>query len=75
MNTDQLLGIVRHLLTSAGGALVSHGLISSSQASDGVGAIMVLIGIGWSIYTKTEAAKAAQAVKAVQNNPSLLSKT
>lgn len=72
MNKDQILGLLRHLLTSAGGALVSQGLISNTQLSDGVGAVMVLIGIGWSIYTKTEAAKNAQALKTVQNNPSLL---
>ena len=46
MGWDDIQGIVRHVLTTAGGALVSDGLINSSQLQDGVGAVVVLL-TGW----------------------------
>jgi hypothetical protein len=52
MDQDTILGILRHVLTSAGGALVAQGVVSQSQLSDGVGATVVLIGIAWSIFNK-----------------------
>ena len=52
MGWDDIQGIVRHVLTTAGGALVSDGLINSSQLQDGVGAVVVLLGIGWSLWNK-----------------------
>lgn len=52
MDQDTILGIVRHILTSAGGALVTEGIVSQSQLSDGAGAVVVLIGIAWSIWNK-----------------------
>lgn len=54
MDQDTILGILRHVLTTAGGVLVSDGLVSQSQLADGAGALCVLIGIGWSVYNKIQ---------------------
>lgn len=62
MSKDVVLGIIRHVLTTGAGALVADGLMTGSEASDGVGAIVVLIGIGWSAYDKWQRAKAAAAL-------------
>lgn len=56
MTSDAIQGIIRHFLTTAGGALVASGVINSGQLQDAVGALMVLGGIGWSIYQKRQAA-------------------
>lgn len=52
MSKDQLLGIIRHILTFAGGILMAKGLLTESMASDIVGALMTLIGTTWSITSK-----------------------
>ena len=52
MSKDDVLAIIRHLLTTAGGALVADGVLSSAEAQDGVGAIIVLAGIAWSLFNK-----------------------
>lgn len=56
-----LAGIVRHLVTTGAGVLVAHGYIQSSQTEQVVGAVMVLVGIGWSWWQKQgQAAVAAE---------------
>lgn len=57
MNPDDIQGVIRHVLTTAGGALVTDGILTNGQLSDLVGALMVIGGIGWSIYQKRQAAK------------------
>lgn len=52
MNKDQILGIIRHVLTFAGGFLVVSGKIDESTLIEGVGATLALIGILWSIIDK-----------------------
>jgi hypothetical protein len=52
MTQEDVFAILRHLLTTGGGALAADGLLSSAQVQDGVGAIMVLVGIGWSLVNK-----------------------
>lgn len=47
-----LAGIVRHLVTTGAGVLVTHGYIQSSQTEQVVGAVMLLVGIGWSWWQK-----------------------
>jgi hypothetical protein len=49
---EDVFAILRHLLTTAGGALTANGLLSSAQVQDGVGAIMVLCGVVWSLINK-----------------------
>jgi len=52
-----LAGLVRHTLTSAGGALVAGGYMSSSETSAFVGGGMVLAGVAWSWWQKEGQAK------------------
>lgn len=47
-----ILGIARHLLTFGAGYLVAQGIIDESTAEALVGAVLTLIGVGWSIYDK-----------------------
>lgn len=48
-STEQYLGFIRHLLTVAGGALVAKGVISDQVLNQVIGALMTLIGFGWSL--------------------------
>lgn len=52
MNKEQILGIIRHALTFAGGFLVVSGKIDESTLTEGVGAALALVGILWSIIDK-----------------------
>jgi len=52
MNTEAWLGLIRHVLTTAGGVLASKGVIESGQIETIVGALVVLIGVGWSVWAK-----------------------
>lgn len=67
MDTDALkpilAGIVRHGLTTAGGALVAGGYIQSSDTSAFVGGGMVLAGIAWSWWQKSGQAQTAALLK------------
>lgn len=49
---DTVLGIVRHALTTAGGGLVTKGLITASVLDQGIGALITLAGIIWSVVSK-----------------------
>jgi hypothetical protein len=54
MNKDMLLGFIRHLLTFGGGFLATKGVASTSNIELGIGAIVTLIGVVWSIWDKKE---------------------
>lgn len=47
-----VLGIVRHLLTAAGGALGMEGLATDGNINTVAGFVMFLVGVGMSIYDK-----------------------
>lgn len=49
---DSILGVIRHVMTSAGGALVTHGVLTQGNLESGVGGIIALLGVAWSIYQK-----------------------
>jgi len=53
-----LIGIIRHILTFAGGALVAQGVISQKIETIGIGAICGLIGFVWSIAHKNSVVQA-----------------
>lgn len=55
---DVITSLIRHGLTTAGGTLVAKGTITASTMDEGVGALMVLIGIVWSVVQKLSAKKA-----------------
>ena len=44
---DVLSGIIRHVLTTAGGALVAAGYLTSDQWTTIAGALAVIIGVVW----------------------------
>jgi len=52
---DMLLGLARHGMTTAGGALVANGLVTQDELASGIGAVLTLVGIGLSIYNKRKA--------------------
>ncbi len=52
MKKEQILGIVRHVLTFAGGLLVAKGLATEALAQEIIGATITLIGGIWSIIEK-----------------------
>lgn len=52
MSKEQLLGIIRHVLTFAGGILMAKGMVTEGWVSDVVGALMTLIGSIWSVADK-----------------------
>lgn len=66
MSQDDILGILRHVLTTAGGALVTDGVLTSSQLHDGVGAVIVIAGIAWSLVNKMQHRRAIAAAQAAR---------
>lgn len=52
MSNEVILGLIRHLLTTAGGVLVTKGYADSSMVETGVAALVTLFGVGWSIVHK-----------------------
>lgn len=55
LTQEQVLGIVRHILTFGGGILVAKGLIDNGMLSEISGAVITLIGAVWSIVEKNKA--------------------
>jgi hypothetical protein len=56
MNQEQVLGIVRHILTFAGGIVVSRGLLDEATMTAVVGAIITIGGAAWSILAPEKTA-------------------
>ena len=52
MTHEQLMGLVRHLLTSIGGAGVLFGYIDETMVAQIVSAVMVVVGFFWSFAAK-----------------------
>lgn len=54
--TPEIIGsIIRSLLTSFGGVLVTSGYINSDQLNSLSGAAVILVTLAWSIWQKTRA--------------------
>jgi hypothetical protein len=47
-----LNGVVRHILTAAGGALVTKGVIGETELEMAVGALITIVGVVWSAIAK-----------------------
>lgn len=47
-----ILGIIRHCLTYGGGLLTAQGWGTANDWDQVIGAVLTLIGIGWSILDK-----------------------
>lgn len=52
MNGEQISGLIRHILTVAGGGLVTAGVIDEAGLTLAAGAIATLVGIVWSVMAK-----------------------
>ena len=52
MNESMIGGLVRHLLTTAGGALVAKGVIAATAVEPIIGGLMALFGVAWSLWRK-----------------------
>lgn len=60
MDLKELIGgLIRHILTIGGGALVTNGALDATQAETLVGAAMAIFGVAWSVWAKRKAAPAA----------------
>ena len=59
MNKEQVLGIVRHILTFAGGLVVSKGMLDEATMTAVVGAVITIGGALWSILAPEKAAEPA----------------
>jgi hypothetical protein len=49
---EQVLGIVRHVLTFAGGIVVAKGIADEATVTEVIGGVITLIGAIWSIVAK-----------------------
>ena len=52
MNKEQIMGLVRHVLTFVGGIIVAKGLATDAMTSELIGGIMTVVGTSWSILSK-----------------------
>ena len=59
MNKETVLGLIRHILTTAGGAWIAAKIgISGDEWQAAAGAIVVIIGVIWSAIDKRKRANA-----------------
>jgi hypothetical protein len=56
MNKEQIMGLIRHVLTFVGGVIITKGLASDAMTSELIGGIMTVVGATWSILSKKTAA-------------------
>lgn len=49
---DTVLGLIRHLLTFGGGFLASSNIVAASDVDTITGAVVALVGVGFSIADK-----------------------
>jgi hypothetical protein len=54
MTKEQLLGIIRHAITFAGGVLITKGIIDEATFAELSGAALTLIGGIWSVVAKNK---------------------
>ena len=52
MLKDQLLGLIRHAVTIAGGWIANQGYANDSEADAIAGGVMAVIGVLWSLLDK-----------------------
>lgn len=61
--------VARQALTGLGATLVTNGILNDTQATSGIGAVLALVSLGWSLYQKyshKEEVKVAAATGVVQ---------
>lgn len=52
MNKDQLIGLLRHVLTFGGGFLVTSNVLDDVMLSELIGGVVSIVGVVWSIADK-----------------------
>ncbi len=52
MTQEAILSLIRHGLTTFGGALVTGGFATESEIGSVAGAVVLIIGFGWSLARK-----------------------
>jgi flagellar motor component MotA len=52
MNKEQIFGIIRHLLTSVGGVIITNGYMSDGMLTEITGSIIAIVGVIWSVLSK-----------------------
>jgi hypothetical protein len=55
MNKQQILGILRHVLTFAGGVVVAKGWVDETLITELIGGVITLAGTVWSVIEKYNA--------------------
>jgi hypothetical protein len=55
MNKEQIMGLIRHVLTFVGGIIVAKGIATDATSSELIGGLMTVIGGAWSILSKKTA--------------------
>ena len=55
MNKEQILGLIRHILTSVGGAVIMLGYFDESLVTEVSGGLITAIGFVWSVIDKYKA--------------------
>lgn len=65
MNWNQIAGILRAVLTFAGGFLVARGWVTAEALPEVIAAALTLGGVLWSIVTHTQASTVASAAAIV----------
>ena len=58
LNKEQILSIIRQVLTATGAILITTGLMKEGITTEILGTIMTLISTVWSIVDKTDASMA-----------------
>lgn len=54
MKIEQVMGIIRHILTFVGGVVVAKGLVDEALITEIIGGTLTLIGGIWSIISKNK---------------------
>ena len=54
MSKEKVFGVIRHVLTFVGGALVLLGYSDDAMVQELIGGVMALVGTVWSILDKKE---------------------
>lgn len=49
---EQVMGVVRHILTAGGGYFVGQGLLTGDMLVEVVAGVVTLIGVVWSVWDK-----------------------
>lgn len=52
MNREQIEGLIRHILTVAGGSLVTAGKLDPAELATVAGSLAMLAGVAWSWWVK-----------------------